>query len=63
MSIKPPDREAMEISGEVIWTESYVANSKNIIYGVGICFVEIADQDWRFFERLVSKHITSRDHG
>jgi Tfp pilus assembly protein PilZ len=62
MSIKPPDHDAMEMSGKVIWSESYFANSKNIIYGVGICFVEIADRDWRFFEHLVSKYLSSEDH-
>jgi hypothetical protein len=58
ISIKPPEHHNVDVTGKVIWSESYASDSKSTIYGIGICFVEIDDKDWRFFERLVTSGLT-----
>ena len=58
LSIKPPKCSTIGVSGKVIWSKSYASDYKKTIYGIGICFVEIDDKDWRIFERIVSENLT-----
>ena len=54
LSIKPPDHQPIKVTGKVIWSDSYVKTSKDIIYGFGIGFLEINDKDWSFLAHMVS---------
>lgn len=55
MSILPADHPLIEITGKIIWSEFYGLDDENKTCGMGVCFVEIADEDRRFLEELESK--------
>jgi hypothetical protein len=59
MSILPPDRQAIGLTGKVVWADLYGLDKDENAFGMGVCLVEIADRDRRLFEEAVS---TRTDH-
>ncbi len=54
ISIEPPDQQSMVISGRVVWSDIYGIDDQNATHGVGLCFVEISDEDRSRFLDLIS---------
>jgi hypothetical protein len=52
MSILPPDHPLIEITGMIVWSDFYGLDDENKPCGMGVCFVEIADEDRHFLEQL-----------
>ena len=58
MSILPPDRQAIGVTGKVVWADLYGLDKDEIAFGMGVCLVEIADRDRQVFEEAVSTRFT-----
>lgn len=53
ISIMPMNQSMIEIKGKVIWSDCYGIEDETT-YGIGICFVEISDEDQQKFNELIS---------
>ena len=56
MSISPPNYQVIRVSGKVVWSNRYAIDDQDIAYGVGICFVKIAEEDRHFLKDLILAH-------
>jgi hypothetical protein len=54
ISIKPQDQQSIEVYGKVVWSDVYGLDDKEKAYGIGVCFVQIAKNDRRRYNDLVS---------
>jgi Tfp pilus assembly protein PilZ len=54
LSINPPNREPMKVTGKVVWSDHHSVDNKTVPYGMGICFVKVSDKDRHFLEELIS---------
>ena len=52
--IRPPDYDAIEVSGKVVWSDMYGIDGENKTVGVGVCIVEISDKDHGYFKEILS---------
>ena len=53
ISIMPLNQSMIEIKGKVVWSDCYGIED-DTTYGIGICFVEISDEDQKKFDELLS---------
>ena len=51
-TIYPHNRVEMEITGKVVWSESYDLNDKPVRFCLGIQIIEISDEDRKFIYYL-----------
>lgn len=56
MSIMPPNHQAMNVVGKVIWSDLYAIDEENTTLGMGLCFVKISDGDRHFLKDVASVH-------
>ncbi len=56
LTIAPPDREVIRISGKITWSDLFGIDDRNEVVGFGIFFIEISDADQRYFREVVSAH-------
>jgi Tfp pilus assembly protein PilZ len=54
IALTPHDNQQVAISGKVVWSDVYGIGSANVTYGMGICMIEISDNDRNRFEELIS---------
>lgn len=52
--IRPHDQQVVEISGKVVWSDVYGIGQGDETYGMGICFVEVSDQNLAVYKELIS---------
>jgi len=52
MSILPPRHQGIGVTARVIWSDLYGLDDSEGTYGVGMCLVEISDEDRRFLDDL-----------
>ncbi len=57
ISISPPDHSAVGVSGKVIWSDLYGIEDDDTTVGMGVCFVEISEEDRNYLEEVVSTHL------
>jgi Tfp pilus assembly protein PilZ len=57
ISISPPNHSAVGISGKVIWSDLYGIEDDDTTVGMGVCFVEISDEDRNYLEEVVTAHL------
>ena len=57
MSILPPDHDALGITGKIVWSDLYGIGEDDTAYGMGICLVELSDEDRQFLNDIVSTHL------
>ncbi|MBW2000448.1 MAG: PilZ domain-containing protein [Deltaproteobacteria bacterium] len=55
ISIMPPDREAIGAVGKVVWSELYGMGENDSTFGIGICLIEITEEDREVIEALISE--------
>ena len=53
MSIFPPNQQAIETLGKVISSEFYGMGEDNATFGMGVCQVQVPDEDLQFLNELV----------
>jgi hypothetical protein len=54
ITIAPLNQPIIQIFGEVAWADLYGMGDEKTTIGMGICFVEISDEDRLTIEKLVS---------
>lgn len=54
LHIRPPDYDAIEVSGKVVWSDMYGIDGENKTVGIGVCIVEISDKDHGYFKDIIS---------
>ena len=52
--IKPPNRQALSIIAELIWTETFTSEKGELRTGVGVKFLHISEADSQFLHDLVA---------
>ena len=57
ISISPPDHSAVGLSGKVIRSDLYGIEGDDTTVGMGVCFVEISEQDHNYLEEVVTAHL------
>jgi hypothetical protein len=54
IAILPPGHPAIGVTGKVVWSDVY-GMDKDIVFGMGICLVEVNERDRRLLEQMVSR--------
>ncbi len=54
MAIIPPNRQAIGLTGKVVWADMYGIDEDETTFGMGVCLVEIAKEDQKFLQNAVS---------
>jgi len=54
MAIIPPNRQAIGLTGKVVWADMYGIDHEENAFGMGVCLVEINEEDQKFLESAVS---------
>ena len=54
ITIAPQNHPILQIAGKVIWADLYGLDRKDTTIGMGICFVEVSDEDHRIIKELIS---------
>lgn len=53
MAIIPPNRQAIGLTGKVVWADMYGIDQDENAFGIGICLVEIAKEDKEFLQNAM----------
>ena len=53
MAIIPPNRQAIGLTGKVVWADMYGIDQDENAFGMGVCLVEIAKEDKDFLQNAV----------
>lgn len=54
MAIIPPNRQAIGLTGKVVWADMYGIDEEENAFGMGVCLVQIAEEDQEFLKSAVS---------
>lgn len=54
ISIVPPSRSLLKISGKILWADLSAIDDQDKAVGMGLCFVEISEEDRSFFRKHLS---------
>ncbi len=54
MSILPPNHDAIEVLGKVVRSEFYGMGEDNSTFGMGVCVLEISDEERNTLRALLS---------
>ena len=53
LSILPPNHRPLGLKGKVVWSDLYGIDNNNVAVGIGICLVEVSDEDRHYIEDIV----------
>ena len=54
LSIAPPGRDAVKISGEITWSDLFGIDDDNKVVGFGLFFIKITEKDRQYLCEIVS---------
>jgi hypothetical protein len=54
ISIRPPDRQAIELTCKVMWSNLYGIDGQDTAYAMGFYFVKVSDEDQHFLSDTIS---------
>jgi hypothetical protein len=54
MSILPGKHHVIGVSGKVVWADAYCMDDNNSAFGMGICLVELSDEDREALRTLIA---------
>ncbi|NTV32707.1 MAG: PilZ domain-containing protein [Deltaproteobacteria bacterium] len=54
MAIIPPNRQAIGLTGKVVWADMYGIDEEENAFGMGVCLVQIAEEDQEFLKSAVA---------
>ena len=54
MSLLPQNFPAIAITGKVTWSDLYGIGEDEASYGMGLCLIEISDEDRQYLNDIVS---------
>lgn len=55
--ILPPDSQIIEVAGKAIWSNLYGVDDNDATVGMGICFIEISDNDRELLNDMISTNV------
>ena len=55
MSILPPDKKAIGVTGKVVWSDAYCMDENEGVFGIGVCLVKISDDDRAQLNKILLK--------
>ena len=57
--IKPPDHQAIDLKGQVVWSDMYgvTGAEETEVYGLGICLVELSEEDKKAIKAMLSNYL------
>lgn len=56
ISVFPPNSGGIAFTGEVVWSDFYGLDADNKVFGIGVCMVEVAEEDQKMIERLLMEN-------
>jgi hypothetical protein len=56
ISIMPPDHRIIEVSGKITWADLSGIDDEDKAVGMGVCFLEISEEDQAFLIRTANAH-------
>ena len=57
ISILPPDADSLKLHCTVVWSDLYGIDPTDTVYGVGICFVKVSENELRKLKGIVPGYI------
>ena len=57
ISVFPPNSEGIAFTGEVVWSDFYGLDADNKVFGIGVCMVELAEEDQKMIEELLMENV------
>jgi len=57
ISLFPPDADVLELHCTVVWSDLYGIDQSDTVYGVGICFVKVSENELHKLKSIVPDHI------
>ena len=57
ISVFPPNGEGITFTGEVVWSDFYGMDDNNKVFGIGVCMIEVNNEDKKVIERLLEEEI------
>jgi Tfp pilus assembly protein PilZ len=57
MALLTPDSQAIGLTGKIVWADLYGLDQDENAFGMGVCFVEIADKDRQTFEDVLTTRV------
>ena len=57
ITINPPDHPTIQVSGKITWSELYGIDEEDKSIGMGVCFVEISENDQHFLDEFISDQL------
>ena len=59
ISLNPPEHQVIGLKGEVVWSDMYGidGNSKTDVYGLGVCLLEISEEDKMLIKEMISHYL------
>ena len=55
MTIAPPDMALIKVTAKVVWSDLDGIDLANRAVGMGVCFVEVSEDDYQSFEEALSE--------
>ena len=53
ISLFPPDADVLELHCTVVWSDLYGIDQSDTVYGVGICFVKVSENELHKLKSIV----------
>ncbi len=57
ISLFPPDADVLELHCTVVWSDLYGIDQSDTVYGVGICFVKVSENELYKLKNIVPEPI------
>ena len=57
MSVNPPEHQSFGLTGKVVWSDLYGIEGNENVYGMGICLVEISDNEQIQLHNILSNYV------
>jgi hypothetical protein len=54
LAIKPPERQALRVTAEVIWTSVFIPEKGEPCLELGVRFIYVSEEDQKFLHALIS---------
>jgi hypothetical protein len=50
------DHKAIGVTGKVVWSDAYCMDENDGVFGIGLCLVEISDQDRKALSDILADY-------
>lgn len=57
ISLFPPDADVLELHGTVVWSDLYGIDPSDTVYGIGICFIKVSEDELHKLKSIVPEPI------